>query len=914
MTDRSKSLIFRLNDHGQGPEIIRQMFLERGWIEFDDDDQEDEDWNLWWRTSRFRNCDYETLQPWQRLNHYPKSTGVTKKDCLARNLKRMKGVHGTGVYNFSPIAFNLPNDYTRYVAEYGRLKQQHNESRSLLWICKPADMSRGRGIFIFRDISELQYDCSAVVQRYIANPMLIGGYKFDLRIYVAVPSFHPLTIYLYEEGIVRFSTEKYDVNAISNIFAHLTNTSINKHSPSYTTDKEYIGPGCKWTLTQLRHFFHQNHVNDNILWIRILNIVILTVLIQAPQVPKCSNCFELYGFDILIDENLKPWLLEVNFSPSLGADCQVDMLVKKPLLHDIIQLMNFKDVDVLRGADKMKRQNSRTKASDTVDRYSAVSRLSHRSSIQRGTSFHKNLSSLSKQSTVKERESASYIEHDTDEIRRKPNANECLGLPLANTKDDSRPNSGSSGISSSHSQQDLRKIDENNPSKFTKNIMKRSKSADTRLNAMDGSGGPQEKVKFYIGQNKYDDNNNLPKNTHYFNQVNNKISRSAVTRPSSNSVYPMIERQTTSSSVGRTDGSYSQRLDKVSIKSSATSDSAISSFSGSSENSDLMSLPVEGRKRSPSRLLSNRENVNNKEVKTSNSATDLVIKESSQTIKIKSLRPHGNSSTLRKISGMGVSSSSSLTNLSPKSRNSRVQSSLSNLTDTTSFNKFQTNTPVPKMSITPRAGNISRNNNNSRSTGSKLNVNNNSRFSSGSNSNNVTSQRSQLFVSNSPSQYQMRSSMQSNDRETQLANRNTNSIQNNNREAQLGHRNSSTFQGNGRDTQMGQRNVPNSRMSVRRDSYGTKNSTRGRTTGPAPVVGDFFLGFPFSEISLKSANTTLDPHVIVKETQRMLKEALVKVDKISGERKVCGHLPLGAPECERRLWGAVKPVEEKTEQ
>jgi hypothetical protein len=111
--------------------------------------------------------------------------------------------------------------------------------------------------------------------------------------------------------------------------------------------------------------------------------------------------------------------------------------------------------------------------------------------------------------------SASYIEHDTDEIRRKPNANECLGLPLANTKDDSRPNSGSSGISSSHSQQDLRKIDENNSSKFTKNIMKRSKSADTRLNAMDGSGGPQEKVKFYIGQNKYDDNNNLPKNTHY---------------------------------------------------------------------------------------------------------------------------------------------------------------------------------------------------------------------------------------------------------------------------------------------------------------------------------------------------------------------------------------------------------------
>ena len=48
------------------------------------------------------------------------------------------------------------------------------------------------------------YDCNAVVQKYVDDPMTICGYKFDLRIYVCVPSFHPLTLYLYEEGLVRY--------------------------------------------------------------------------------------------------------------------------------------------------------------------------------------------------------------------------------------------------------------------------------------------------------------------------------------------------------------------------------------------------------------------------------------------------------------------------------------------------------------------------------------------------------------------------------------------------------------------------------------------------------------------------------------------------------------------------------------
>jgi hypothetical protein len=51
-----------------------------------------------------------------------------------------------------------------------------------------------------------------VVSEYIDNPMLLDGYKFDLRIYVALLSINPLRIYIYDDGLVRFATVKYNSN------------------------------------------------------------------------------------------------------------------------------------------------------------------------------------------------------------------------------------------------------------------------------------------------------------------------------------------------------------------------------------------------------------------------------------------------------------------------------------------------------------------------------------------------------------------------------------------------------------------------------------------------------------------------------------------------------------------------------
>ncbi|KAM8945520.1 putative tubulin polyglutamylase TTLL2 [Pelodytes ibericus] len=336
-------LVFRLHDGA--PRVVREVLLERGWEEFNEQDQDATEWNLHWRSSAFRASDHDHIKPWQRLNHHPRTAQMIKKDCLARHLKRMKGIYGPSFYEFSPVAYILPNEYTKFLAEYTKEKQTKKTS---YWICKPTDLSRGRGIFLFHDIKDLAYDCAVIVQKYITNPLLISGYKFDLRIYVCVTCFSPLTVYVYQEGLVRFATEKFSLNCLDNVFAHLTNTSINKYSTSYSAEKERVGRGCKWTFSQFRSYLRSLDVDDALLWQRIYHIVTMTLLAVASSVPPSANCFELFGFDILIDDTLKPWLLEVNYSPALSLDCPNDVTVKKSLINDIIELLNFKSSDGLR--------------------------------------------------------------------------------------------------------------------------------------------------------------------------------------------------------------------------------------------------------------------------------------------------------------------------------------------------------------------------------------------------------------------------------------------------------------------------------------------------------------------------------------------------------------------------------------
>jgi len=144
------------------------------------------------------------MSAYQKINHFPKSFEITRKDLMLQNLSKMKH-RFPREYNFYPQTFILPNEVSIF-------NDQAEKSKGERWyIIKPHNSSQGKGIWLSNSVEEIlqkQKDC-IVVSEYIHNPLLANGLKFDMRIYVAITCWNPLRIYIYEDGLTRLATSPY---------------------------------------------------------------------------------------------------------------------------------------------------------------------------------------------------------------------------------------------------------------------------------------------------------------------------------------------------------------------------------------------------------------------------------------------------------------------------------------------------------------------------------------------------------------------------------------------------------------------------------------------------------------------------------------------------------------------------------
>ncbi|RHY29976.1 hypothetical protein DYB32_004716 [Aphanomyces invadans] len=238
------------------------------------------------------------VQVKRSVNHFPGSLELGRKDKLCQNILRMQRKFGGSFYQI------IPETYITGGKDCKPFMTALASSSKALWILKPPNQCCGRGIKIIPGGSDYTYEPA---KRYVAQ---------------------------------KYSTSKKDV---SNRFGHLTNYSVNKkNKAAFQTNQDAAadGEGSKWSY----HGMDPSAIHND-----IAALIVKTLMcVEAPLVASLHKhtkeldaCFELYGFDILLDANVRPWLLEVNVFPSMSSSSPMDKRIKSILVCDTFQLVRW---------------------------------------------------------------------------------------------------------------------------------------------------------------------------------------------------------------------------------------------------------------------------------------------------------------------------------------------------------------------------------------------------------------------------------------------------------------------------------------------------------------------------------------------------------------------------------------------
>jgi len=346
------------------------------------------------------------MHPWQRINHFPGMTGIARKARLAQNLEKMRRQYPRN-YSFYPRTWCLPLE----LAEFRSMFDAKGHS-SKIFIIKPDAGCQGRGIFLTQDFGRLNPMESVVAQQYIKKPLLIDGFKFDLRLYVLIASCSPLRMYLFHDGLVRLCTEEYVKPKADNLgdrCMHLTNYAVNKHNDNFVANEgaDAMDVGSKRSLKWFMEWVaaERGDAKAAQLWQRVGSLCVKVIISILPSLQReyqelfekdkhmreyrmrhqqhqeagsregsgeaktgepggamdyeaGSHCFELLGVDVMIDSALKPWLIEVNHLPSFATDSPLDRQIKRSVLEQTLRVVRAKPSDKRKYEECHRRETS----------------------------------------------------------------------------------------------------------------------------------------------------------------------------------------------------------------------------------------------------------------------------------------------------------------------------------------------------------------------------------------------------------------------------------------------------------------------------------------------------------------------------------------------------------------------------
>ncbi|KAM4694797.1 tubulin--tyrosine ligase [Discoglossus pictus] len=263
---------------------------------------------------------------------------INDKSPVARN---KNGLHDL-------INSSRTDEREEFLASFNQRKESGEGN---VWIAKSSSGAKGEGILISSDANELlnfidNQGQVHVIQKYLESPLLLepGHRKFDIRSWVLVDNQY--NIYLYREGVLRTSSEPYNASDFQDMTSHLTNHCIQKeHSKNYGRYEDGNEMFFDEFNQYLVNYLNTNLENNILQQIKQIIRICLTCIepaICTKHLPYHS--FQLFGFDFMVDKNLKVWLIEVNGAPACAQKlyaelCQgiVDLAISSvfPLNDDV---------------------------------------------------------------------------------------------------------------------------------------------------------------------------------------------------------------------------------------------------------------------------------------------------------------------------------------------------------------------------------------------------------------------------------------------------------------------------------------------------------------------------------------------------------------------------------------------------
>ncbi|KAG1663399.1 hypothetical protein FOA52_011677 [Chlamydomonas sp. UWO 241] len=324
---------------GNESKLMREAMERRAWWM---PAEEGGNWNLWfggngqkmeWAKFSGRDADQQVVN---RIDNHKE---VVTKSGLAANLALL--AQQADAPSWIPETHVLSQGSPKDQASFKRAYERHTKARSgMTWIVKPTNANRGNGIEVFNKVDKVlshvntrKPGAKSIVQKYIDEPLLVHGRKFDLRAYVLVTPNGE--VFLHREAYVRTCGTPYVLDDLSNKAAHLTNDAVQKKTEEYGLHEDH----CKLSLDELQAAVGDAVDVHGAVRAQMVDCVRRLFGLVAPKLNprRLAHCFELFGLDFMIDAKGRVFLIEVNTSPALFLAGRVLSDLLPRVVEEVVQ-------------------------------------------------------------------------------------------------------------------------------------------------------------------------------------------------------------------------------------------------------------------------------------------------------------------------------------------------------------------------------------------------------------------------------------------------------------------------------------------------------------------------------------------------------------------------------------------------